>query len=149
MPRLTFRHFLSTPMVKSDIRYRINNIFSIELKNDPKYAVCSRVLRTDIQEHEIRIFTLRLQSPFFGTELQRCLFAILFFIKQSEWSHFRCTCGMFLAQRITLPRLWHEDSFQVWMSVEANAEHVKHFTFVPIGIRPEFRNAWNGREFSF
>ena len=62
-----------------------------------KNTMRSRVLRSNVQEHEICIVAVFLQAPFFGFETQRFHFNILFFIKHLEWSHFSCPRRMFLA----------------------------------------------------
>src|SRR5207237_10906974 len=46
-----------------------------------------------------------------------------------------------LAQREPLPALWHEDAPQVGMTVEGDAEEVPGLAFVPVGGRPDRRQA--------
>src|SRR5437660_5933532 len=46
-----------------------------------------------------------------------------------------------LAQRETLPALWHEDAPQVRVTVEGDAEEVPGLAFVPVGGRPDRRQA--------
>src|SRR5574337_1024054 len=41
----------------------------------------------------------------------------------------------------SLPSLRHEDTPEIGMALKANSEHVKHFTFVPVGGTPDRRDA--------
>ena len=47
--------------------------------------------------------------------------------------HFRGPARMSLAEWVPLPVMGHDDAAQVGMALEANAEHVEDFSFVPVG----------------
>ncbi len=63
MPALSFTHFFGAAVMKTDLRHSIYNIFPIQLQNDPQHTMCTGVLRSDIQEHKISIFTLLFACP--------------------------------------------------------------------------------------
>ena len=98
--------------------------------------MCAGVLGTDIEEHKIGVVAMALQSPFFGAELQRVLFCVHFFVEEFEGPHFGGAGGMFLAERVALPGAGHENTLQMGMTVEPDAEHVVHFPFIPVGGGP-------------
>ena len=58
-----------------------------------------------------------------------------------EWPHLRGPSRMVLPERMPLPGGGHENPPQMGMPVEADAEHVPHFTFVPVGRRPQINYA--------
>jgi hypothetical protein len=45
---------------------------------------------------------------------------------------------------MALPARRHQDATQVWVTVEADAEHVPDLALVPVGRRPEVRYGWQG-----
>ncbi len=47
--------------------------------------------------------------------------------------HFRCTEGMLLAQRVSLPIRRHEDAPQVGVPAETDTVHVEDFPLIPVG----------------
>src|SRR5690606_13733604 len=81
MPRLPFRHLLRTAMMEANIRDRVHDIFSIELKDNAKHTMRARVLRTDVEKHKIRVLALGLHAPLLGMKLEGGLFTVLSFIK--------------------------------------------------------------------
>ena len=48
VPRLALGHFFGAAMMKTNIRYRIHNILTVQLKNYSENAVCARVLWSDV-----------------------------------------------------------------------------------------------------
>src|SRR5690606_36782351 len=115
----------------------------------PQYTVGTRVLRADVEEHEIRYLTMALHSPVFRAEFQSGLFAVYFLVVQTEGSHFRCPCRMFFPQRMTFPRLRHQYPAKVRMAVELNTDHIIDLAFVPACVCPEIVNAGYRRQISF
>src|SRR5690606_29545445 len=98
----------SATMVEANFRYNVNHVFAVELKDQPQHAMGSRVLRSDIEEHEIGLFTVANHSPVFRFELKVCLFFVYFFVWQLERSHFCCPGRMLFSERVTIPREWHQ-----------------------------------------
>jgi hypothetical protein len=113
VPGLAFGHFFRAAVMESDIGNNVNDVLAIELQYQAQDTVCTRMLRSDIEKHKIRIIAVANHSPLFRLELQGSLFAVYFFIMQPEGSEFGCPGWMFLAERVTLPGLWHKYPAQV------------------------------------
>jgi hypothetical protein len=48
VPRLPFRHLFGAAVVEADVGYRVDDAFSVELKNDAQDAVSAGVLWADV-----------------------------------------------------------------------------------------------------
>ncbi len=113
------------------------NLLAVELQHDAQHAVRARMVRPEVEEHEIGVRALPLHAPVFRPELQGRLLAVFLVGRQAERLHFGGPGRMLLAQRMALPGRRHENPRQVRMAVERDAEHVPHFALVPVGRRPE------------
>lgn len=50
-------------MVVTDVWYAVDNLFAIELQNDTESPVRRRVVRTEVEEHEVLVFGAALHPP--------------------------------------------------------------------------------------
>ncbi len=66
VPGLALAHLFRTPMVITDIRYAIENLFTIQLQHNPKCAVCRWVVGPQVEEHIILMLAAAAHPPFFG-----------------------------------------------------------------------------------
>src|SRR5688572_1441914 len=71
VPGLALAHFLSTTVVVTDVRHAVDNLFAIKLQNDTECTVRRRMVRTEVEEHEVLIFGATLHAPVFRLEGQR------------------------------------------------------------------------------
>src|SRR5579883_3047956 len=85
------------------------------------------MLRADVEEQEIGILARAAKAPFLGAEAQSVLLFLFLLRRKVERSHFGSARGVLLAKRMSLPGARHQDSFEVRMTCEADAEHVPHF----------------------
>src|SRR3974390_182099 len=95
------------------------------------------VLWADVEKKEVRTGALPAHAPLLRTEAKRLLLGIVLFGAQLIRFHFRRASRVLFAQRVTRPALGHQDSFQAWVAVERDPEHVPHFAFVPISRGPD------------
>src|SRR5690606_17186405 len=80
MPGLSLSHLFGSAVMKTDVRNDVDDILTIQLKDQSQHAMGTRVLRADIEEHEVRLLTLSYHTPLFGLELQRGLLTIDFIV---------------------------------------------------------------------
>src|SRR5690606_534259 len=123
--------------MEANVWHGVNDILTIELEHDAEHAVCSRVLWTNVEEHEVGVFGLRFHAPLFWVKLQRGLFAIDLLIEQSVRPYLGCARRMFFAKRMAFPGCGHQDSPEVGVSVKAYSKHVIDLAFIPVDVRPE------------
>src|SRR5215469_2868567 len=107
------------------------------------------MLRTHIEKEEVRILVGPLHPPFLGAETQCLLLGFCLLLRQMEGPHLRRARRVVLAQRMAGPGLGHENSHQVRMAPESNAEHVPNLALVPVGGWPDVGDAVWVRVFSF
>src|SRR5215472_7330526 len=149
VPALAFSHLLGAAMMKTDFRHRINNDFSVQLQHDAQHTMGAGMLRTHIEKEEVRILVGPLHPPFLGAETQCLLLGFCLLLRQMEGPHLRRARRVVLAQRMAGPGLGHENSHQVRMAPESNAEHVPNLALVPVGGWPDVGDAVWVRVFSF
>ena len=137
VPALALTHFLGAAMMEADFRHRIHDHLAIKLKHNTQHAVGSGMLRPHIEKDEVFIVVAPLHSPFLGTETQRLLLCLLFFLRQVEGTHFGRPRRMILSQWMASPGLRHQNSGQVRMILEHDAEHVPDFALIPVGRWPD------------
>jgi hypothetical protein len=106
------------------------------LQDQAQDAMGSGVRRTEIEEHEIGCPARTRHPPLFGTKLERLFFGFLFLLGQMETPHFRGAGGMILPERMADPGRRHQDSPQMRMALEGDAEHVPDFALIPARGRP-------------
>ena len=94
---------------------------------------------------KVRSFAAPAHAPLLGTESQRFLFGILLFVRELKRPHLGGARGMILAQRMPLPCTRHQNSREVRMPVERDAEHVPRFALVPIGGGTDLGDSWGGQ----
>ena len=63
MPGLALAHLLGAAMVEADVGHGIDDLFAVELQHDAQHAVRARVLRAEVQEHEIGVVALAAACP--------------------------------------------------------------------------------------
>ena len=131
--------------MKADLRHGVHDLLAVKLQSYAQHSVRAGMLRTDVQEHEIRPVAAWLHAPFFGPEAQRFLLGFLLFVGQLERPHFGGSRGMVFQQRMSYPRSRHQDSFQVRVALETDPEHVPDLPLVPIRRGPKIRNRIDGR----
>ena len=141
VPRLALAHLFGAAMVEADLGDRVDDLFSVELQCDPQNAVRARVLRSDVEENEIRAVAFPAHAPFLGMEAQRLLLGCLFVRRQLIGPHLRRARRVLLTQRVAHPTLRHQEAFQMRMTVEDDPKHVEHFALIPIGGGPDVRDA--------
>src|SRR5262249_55404099 len=100
-----------------------------------------RVLRTEIEEHEVGLRAATFEAPVLRIELQSRLLGLLFLVWESERLHVCCPCRMLFAQGMAGPRGWHEETTQMGMPRKGDAEHVPGFALVPVGCWPQVDHA--------
>src|SRR5687768_9341372 len=111
-------------MMESYVRNDIHYVFAVELQNKAQHSMRARMLRTDVEKHEVGVLALPDHAPFFGLELKSCLLDVNFFIIQTEGAHLRSSCRMFLSQRVAFPRQWHKNPSKVGMPFETDTKHI-------------------------
>ena len=122
VPGLAFAHFLSATVVVTDVWYAVDNLFAIKLQNDTESTVRRRVVRTEVEEHEVLIFGAALHPPLFRFEGQGLHLQILFGFGQLKRREFGSARRVIFTQRVTFPGLRHHDAAQVRVTVECNAK---------------------------
>ena len=145
VPGLPLAHLFGASVMKADLRHGVYDLFAVQLQSYAQYSVRARMLRTDVQEHEIRPVAARLHAPIFGPKAQRFLLRFLLLVGQLERPHFGGSRGMVLQQRMSYPRFRHQDSFHVRVALKTDPEHVPDFPFVPIRRGPKIRSRIDGR----
>ena len=138
MPGLTLAHLLSTTVVVADVWHAVDNLFAIKLKDNTESTVRRRVVRTEVEEHEVLVVGTALHAPVFRFEGQRLHLQILLGFGQLKRIEFGSACRVVFTQRVAGPGLRHHDARQVWVAVEGHAEHFPGFTLVPVGVREKF-----------
>jgi hypothetical protein len=111
VPALSLTHLLGSTMVVADIENRIFDLLTIELENDSEQTMSTRMLRAEIEKHEVCVFGLGLHAPVPGLEHKRLLFSLFLVIGQSELTHFGCSSWVVLSQGVPLPGRGHQDPF--------------------------------------
>ena len=53
MPGLALAHLFRAAMVKANLGHGIDDLLAVELQHDAKYAVHARMLRSQVEKHEI------------------------------------------------------------------------------------------------
>src|SRR6185437_14652311 len=137
MPSLALAHLLRAAVMKTNLRHRIHDLFSVQLENHAQHAVSAWMLWPNVQEQDFAIGRAAPHTPFLGTEPQRLLLRELLLVRELEFAHLRCARRVILTQRVACPSTRHEDTDQVRMSGEADAEHIPHFALVPVRRRPQ------------
>ncbi|GDW23402.1 hypothetical protein ExPUPEC119_01918 [Escherichia coli] len=122
VPGLAFAHFLSATVVVTDVWYAVDNLFAIKLQNDTESTVRRRVVRTEVEEHEVLVFGAALHPPLFRFEGQGFHLQILFGFGQLKRREFGSARRVIFTQRVTFPGLRHHDAAQVRVTVECNAK---------------------------
>ena len=130
-------------MVVADFGHRIHNHLAVKLQHDAEHAVNGGMVGSEVEEHELRVAMLALQSPLLGVEAQRFLFGVLPLNAHPERFHLRCASGVVLSQRVALPGSGQQNAKQVGVTGKVNAVHVPGFTFVPVGVGVNPGNARN------
>src|SRR5690606_5019223 len=132
MPGLTFPHFFRAPVVKPDLRNRIDNLFPIQLQDYPEHPVGAGMWWSKVEKKEIGILRLGLPPPFGGVKLKRFLFRVLLFIPEPERSHLRGTGRTLPTDGVPFPVGGHQDAAKAGVAFEADSEHVVDFAFIPV-----------------
>src|SRR5687768_2675084 len=145
MPGLALAHFFSAAMVKADIGHGVDDFLAIELQYDAKDAMHARVVRSQIEKHEVGTIVRAPHSPLFRMKAQRLLLGVLLVLRQAERLHLGSACRMILLQWMACPGGREQDSAQVRVASEDDAEHVPYFALVPIRCRPDVGNGWQLR----
>ena len=138
MPGLTFAHLFSATVVVADVRYAVDDFFAIKLQHNTERTVGRRVVRTEVEEHEVLIFGATLHAPIFRFEGQRFHFQILFGFSQLKRIKFGRTRRVVFTQRMTFPGMRHQQTRQVRVTFDIDAKHFPGFTLIPVGVREQF-----------
>ncbi|CDK44692.1 hypothetical protein [Escherichia coli IS1] len=138
MPGLALAHFLRTTVVVADVWYAVDNLFAIELQNDTESPVRRRVVRAEVEEHEVLVFGSALHPPLFRFEGQGFHLQILFGFGQLKRREFGSARRVIFTQRVTFPGLRHHDAAQVRVTVESNAKQIPGLTLIPVSVREQF-----------
>ena len=146
VPGLALGHLFRAPMMVADVGHRIDDLLAIELQHDSKRAVRGGMIRAEVQEHEVLFLVAALHSPFLGFELER---GLLFVLAQSG-EHVRVELGgarrVFLAARVTLPVTRQQNSLEVGVVLEADAEKIPGLALVPVCVGVEADDGFDRRE---
>src|SRR5689334_17436491 len=67
VPGLSLAHLLGSPMVIANVGYGIDDLLAVELEHYAEHSMGPRVLRAQIEEHEISLFAAPSQTPLLGT----------------------------------------------------------------------------------
>ncbi len=137
MPGLTFSHFFHTTVVIADIWYAVFNFFTVHLQNHTECTMRRRVVRTQVQEHEVFVSCAAFHTPVFRNETKMFLFVVLLRLVLTVRRIFSRTCRIFFTKWMTFPVSWQQDTTKHWMPFEVDAKHIVGFTFVPVGIWPD------------
>ena len=134
MPGLTFTHFFSTTVVVTDIRYTVDNLFTIKLHDDTEGTVRRWVVRAQVEEHKVLIIGTAFHAPVFWFEGHAFHFQIFFLLCQLKRIELGSTRRVIFTQRMAFPALWHHDTCQVWVPNDINTEHFPGFALIPVGV---------------
>ena len=134
VPGLALGHLFRAAMVIADVRHRVAYFLAVELQNDAEGAVRGRMIRAEVQEHEILFLVAALHAPLFGVELQRRLLFVLPRRGEQIGVEFRGARRVVLAAWMALPVARQKNPFEVRMTFEADAEQIPDFAFVPVGV---------------
>ncbi len=63
VPGLAFAHLFGAAMVKADLRHDVHDFLVVQLGHQPQHAVRARMLRPDVQEHQIALADVLRQVP--------------------------------------------------------------------------------------
>ncbi len=140
VPGLTLGHLLGTTVVVTDVRYAVDDLFTVQLQDDAERTVRRRVVRAEVEEHVVLVRTGALHAPVFRLEARGFFLKLLLGQGQAERVELGGTGGEVLAQRVTFPGRRHHDAGQVRVTGKVDAVHVPHFTLVPVGVGPETGN---------
>ncbi|MNC25778.1 hypothetical protein D3C75_738780 [compost metagenome] len=143
VPGLTLTHFLSATVVIADIRNAIDNFFTVELQDNTECTVSRWVVRTEVQEHEVFMFTAALHAPIFRLEGQRFHLEVFFLFGQFKRIELGGTRRVVFTQRMAFPRWRHHDARQVRVTIKGNAKHFPCFTLIPVRVREQFGYRWH------
>ena len=141
VPRLALGHFLGAPVVVANVRHTIDDFLTVQLQHNAKSPVGGRVIRPQVEEHELRPVAFTLHAPGFRVEPHGFLFRILAFHGQGVGVKLGGPGGVILPQWVACPRWRHQDPLRMRMSGDGDAKHVQDFPLVPIGIGEDFANS--------
>lgn len=113
-------------MVVADVRYAVDDFFAIKLQHNTERTVGRRVVRTEVEEHEVLIFGATLHAPIFRFEGQRFHFQILFGFSQLKRVEFSRTRRVVFTQRMAFG-MRHQQTRQVRVTFDVDAKHFPRF----------------------
>ena len=99
------------------------------------------MLGTHVQENEIRAVAFTAHAPFLRTEAERLLLGHLLSRAAADTAPFPSREPDALCAADDHPGLRHQDALEMRMAVKDDPEHVPHFALVPVGGRPDVRDA--------
>ncbi len=102
------------------------------------------MVRADVEVEAVEPLHLAGHPPLFRMKLQHFLQVSMLRVRHVEPPHLGGARGVLLAQRVPLPPRRHEDAAQVRVTVKPDAEHVPHFTLIPVRRGPEVHHARAG-----
>ena len=80
MPGLALAHLLGAAVVVADVRHAVDDLLAVELQHDAQHAVRARVLRAEVQEHELGVVARARHAPLFGTNCSASCFGFLLLV---------------------------------------------------------------------
>src|SRR6187455_2971788 len=105
----------------------------------------ARVVRSQVEKHEIGAVMRTPHSPFFRMEAQRLLLGLPLVLWQAERFHLSGACRMVLMQWMASPGGRQQDAAQVRVAREDDAEHIPDLALVPVCRRPDVGNGGHQR----
>ena len=142
VPGLALAHLLGAAVVVTDIRHAVDDLFAIQLQNNAEGTVRGRVVRTEVEEHEVLVVGAAFHAPLFRFESQRFHLQILFGFGQLKRIEFGGARRVVFTQRVAFPGRRHHDATQIWVAIEGNTKHFPGFTFIPVGVGEQFGEGW-------
>lgn len=137
VPGLALGHFLGATVVVADVRYAVDDLFTVQLQDDTERTVRGRVVGAEVEEHVVLVGALALHAPGFRVEACRFLFKLLLGQGQAVGIELGGAGRVVLAQRVAFPGGRHHDAAEVRVAGKVDAEHVPDFALVPVGVRPD------------
>ena len=138
VPGLTLAHLLGAAVVITDVRYAVDDLFAIQLQNNTECTVGRRVVRTEVEEHEVLVVGAALHAPLFRFEGQRFHLQILLGFGQLKRIEFGSARRIVFTQRVAFPGRRHHDAAQIRVAIEGHAKHFPGFTLIPVGVGEQF-----------
>ena len=132
-------------MVEADLAHQVRDLLPVELGDETHDAVRGRMVRADVEEHEVEVLALAPHAPVLGAEPHRLFHRLLHVGRHAERPHLGRAGRVLLPQRVPAPPRRHENPLQVRVPVEADAEHVPHLALVPVGGGPDVDGAGQRR----